>query len=195
MSGRSMSAKKVKIGFFARLQPRERMLVMALVGVFFLMATFVLIMLRTSRMSAMETEIADLKQATELVYTRGAVYEEKLAQKEKREAKISDKPLIFSTLIEKAESSTEVSTANQEEKPLFAMSDNLQKRSIEFDLKDVSLTQLTKFLATVEAPGEHVVLSQRIEVRSLSSSEDRLNANLELATWERVNVPAEGEAP
>jgi hypothetical protein len=190
-----MSAKKVKIGFFGRLQPRERMLVMALAGVFFIMATFVLIMLRMSRMGSMESEIVELKEATELVYTRGAVYEEKLAEKEKREAKISDKALIFSTLIEKAESTTEISTANQEEKPLFAMSDNLQKRSIEFDLKDVSLTQLTKFLATVEAPGEHVVLTQRIEVRSLSSSEDRLNANLELATWERIETEAEGEAP
>lgn len=195
MPGRSMSAKKVKIGFFGRLQPRERMLVMALAGVFFIMATFVLIMLRMSRMGSMESEIVELKEATELVYTRGAVYEEKLAEKEKREAKISDKALIFSTLIEKAESTTEISTANQEEKPLFAMSDNLQKRSIEFDLKDVSLTQLTKFLATVEAPGEHVVLTQRIEVRSLSSSEDRLNANLELATWERIETEAEGEAP
>ena len=198
MSGRSMSAKKIKLGWFSRLQPRERVLIMALGGVFFVMATFVLIMLRTSKVAAIEAEISELKQASDLVYTRGAVYQDKLAMKSKRESKISDKPLMFATLIENAESIAEVSASNQEEKPPFDMSENLRKRSIEFDLRGIGLTQLTKFLATVEAPGEHVVLTQRLEIRSLSPNEDRLNAELELATWERIaseDATAEEEAP
>lgn len=191
---RSMSAKKVKFGFWARLQPRERMLIMALVAVFFVMTATVLVVLRVNRMATIEDEIAGLKEASELVYTRGAVYQDKLAEKSKREAKISEKALLFSTLIESAESVAEVSSSNQEEKPLFEMSPNLRKRSFEFDLKDVSLTQLTKFLSTVEAPGEHVVLTQRLEIRSLSPNEDRLNAAVELATWERIAGAEEEEA-
>lgn len=197
-ASRSMSAKKVKFGFWSRLQPRERMLIMALVGVFFVMTAAVLVVLRVNRMAAIEAEIVELKQASELVYTGGAVYQEKLAEKSKREAKISQKTLLFSTLIENAESVAEVSTSNQEEMPPFEMSPSLRKRSFEFDLKDVSLTQLTKFLATVEAPGEHVVLSERLEIRSLSPNEDRLNAAVELATWERIGggeEEAEEEAP
>jgi hypothetical protein len=159
---------------------------MALVGVFFVMTATVLVVLRINRMAAIETEISELKQASELLYTGGAMYQEKLAEKSKREAKISEKTLLFSTLIENAESVAEVSSSNQEEMPPFDLSANLRKRSFEFDLKDVSLTQLTKFLSTVEAPGEHVVLSQRIEIRSLSPNEDRLNAAIELATWERL---------
>lgn len=198
MSGRSMSAKKIKMGWFSRLQPRERVLIMALGGVFFVMATFVLIMLRTSKVAAIEAEISELKQASDLVYTRGAVYQDKLAMKSKREAKISDKPLMFATLIENAESIAEVSASNQEEKPGFDMTESLRKRSIEFDLRGIGLTQLTKFLATIEAPGEHVVLTQRLEIRSLSPNEDRLNAEIELATWERIAAEgetAEEEAP
>ncbi len=196
MPGRSLSAKKVKIGFWSRLQPRERMLIMALLGVFFVMTAVVLVVLRMNRMATMEAEIVELKQATELVYTQGAVFQDKLANKSKREAKISDVPLLFSTLIENAESIAEVSASNQEEKPPFEMSPNLRKRSMEFDLRGVSLTQLTKFLATIEAPGEHVVLSQRLEIRSLSPNEDRLNAQIELGTWERIaREAAEEEAP
>lgn len=192
-ASRSMSAKKVKFGFWSRLQPRERVLVMALVGVFFVMTATVLVVLRINRMATIEAEITELKQASELLYTGGAMYQEKLAEKSKREAKISEKTLLFSTLIENAESVAEVSSSNQEEMPPFDLSENLRKRSFEFDLKDVSLTQLTKFLATVEAPGEHVVLSERIEIRSLSPNEDRLNAAVELATWERLGGADEEE--
>jgi type II secretory pathway component PulM len=191
--------KKVKVGFWMRLQPRERVMIMALAGVFFSVGIAVLVFLRMDRLSAIDAEIDEIARATDLVYTQGVSYGDKVAHKSKREAKISDKPLLFASLIENAESLAEVSASNQEEMPPFDVSEDLKQRSIQFDLRSVSLGQLTKFLATVEAPGEHVVLTHRLEVRSLSAAEDRLNAAIELATWERVAVaasePAEEDAP
>ena len=60
-------------------------------------------------------------------------------------------------------------------------------------MRGVALEQMTKFLAAIEAPGEHVVLSQRLEIRSLSPNEDRLNVAIELATWERTEVEEDVE--
>lgn len=172
--------------FWDRLQPRERVLVMALVGVAFLMFTAVLMFMRWKKLSAIDDEIADMRAGLDMTRTFGPVYKEKLASKAQEDQKVSAEPLLFSTLIEQAAEVAEVKVSNQTEKPPVNVAPGLQKRTYEFDLRSVSLAQLTKFLSTVESKEGHVVITQGLTIRSPSGSEDRLNVDVVLATYERV---------
>jgi hypothetical protein len=180
-------------GFWEKLQPRERLLVMILIGVFFVMGTGVLLFLRHQKLSKIDEEIADLREGLDLVRTFGPGYEQKLAAKDEQADKISDVPLLFSTLIEEAEAVAEVKTSNQAEKPPTDVVPGLRKRTVEFDLRSVTLAQLTKFLSTLESKEGHVILTQSLTIRSPSTSEDRLNVEVVLATWERYDESAEAE--
>jgi type II secretory pathway component PulM len=172
--------------FWERLQPRERVLVMALVGVFLLMAMGVMMFLRHKKLSDIDDEIADKRAGLDLARTFGPSYQEKLARKAEAAQKISATPLLFSTLVEEAQTVAEVTASNQAEKPAVEVAPGLQMRTYEFDLRGVTLAQLTKFLSTVESKEGHVVLTQGLTIRSPSGSEDRLNVDVVLATWERV---------
>jgi hypothetical protein len=180
-------------GFWEKLQPRERMLVMALIGVFFVMATGMLLFLRHQKLAKIDAEIADLREGLDLVRTFGPGYQQKLLAKDEQADKISAEPLLFSTLIEEAESVAEVKTSNQAEKPPTTIVPGLRRRTVEFDLRSVSLAQLTKFLSTVESKEGHVIMTQSLTIRSPSTSEDRLNVDVVLATWERFDESAEEE--
>jgi hypothetical protein len=186
------SAKHKGPNFWERLQPRERVLVMALVGVFFLMATGVMLFLRYNKLSDIDDEIADLREGLDMARTFGPSYQDKLQQKQKEQQDISSEPLLFSTLVEEAQTVAEVKASNQAEKPAVEISPGLHKRTYEFDLRGVTLAQLTKFLSTVESKEGHVILTEALTIRSPSTSEDRLNVDVVLATYERVG--GEGEA-
>ena len=75
---------------------------------------------------------------------------------------------------------------NQEEQTPVEVAPGLRRRTTEFTLRGVTLEQLTRFLAAVEGKPGRVVLTQRMLIRSSSSTEDRINAEIELSTWERV---------
>lgn len=193
-----MSTRKSSGGFWTRLNPRERVLILVLVVVFFVMGTAVLFVVRSSYLGTTREQIAATQRALDLVYTRGAVFQDQLQRKQERESKISSQSLLFATLIEKASGTLEdVAVTNQEEKPPVDLGDGLRLRSVEFDLRSVTLETLTKFLATLESEAGHVIFTQRLLIRSPSAQEDRLNAAVELATWERMATeqeaaPAEG---
>ena len=181
-------------GFWDKLQPRERVLVMALIAVFFVMATAVLLILRSRKITELDEEIAELRDGVEQVRAYGPMYEQKLAAKDEEANKISAEPLLFSTLIEEAEAVAEVKASNQAEKPPIELAPGLRKRTVEFDLRSVTLAQLTKFLSTVESKDGHVIMTGSLTIRSPSTSEDRLNVDVVLATWERVEESEEGES-
>ncbi len=174
-------------GFWERLQPRERVLIMALVGVFFLMSTLLSIYLRHKKLTEIEDEITDLRDGLDLVRTFGPAHREKLAAKVEHEDKVAVEPLLFASLIEEAQSIVDVQAANQSEKPPVEVAPGLQMRTYEFDLRSVTLTQLTQFLSTIESKEGHVVITQGLTIRSPSTSEDRLNVDVVLATYERVD--------
>ena len=180
-----VDAKHKGPNFWDRLQPRERMLVMALIGVAFMMFTAVLMFMRWKKLSAIDDEIDDMRAGLDMTRTFGPVYK-KLASKAQEDQKVSAEPLLFSTLIEQAAEVAEVKVSNQTEKPPVNVAPGLQKRTYEFDLRSVSLAQLTKFLSTVESKEGHVVITQGLTIRSPSASEDRLNVDVVLATYERV---------
>jgi hypothetical protein len=72
------------------------------------------------------------------------------------------------------------------EKPAVDVGSGMQRRTYEFDLRSVTLAQLTKFLSTVEKSEEHVIVTHGLTIRSPSASEDRLNVDVVLATYEPV---------
>ncbi len=173
-------------GFWSRLTPRERTYLLVLVLVFFFMGTLVLLYMRDSALRKIEDDIAASKRALDAVYTRGAVYKERLKEKEERESKISDKTLLFSTLLQEASSVTEeVKAANEEELTPKDLGDGLTKRMYKFNLRSVTLEDLVKFLTKIESKPGHIVFTESLVIRSPSNAEDRLNADVTIATWER----------
>lgn len=178
-----------RVSFMARLQPRERTLVAALVVTFFVMSIIVLSVLRGARIEALAAEVEALEDALERVNLAGPTYKDRLAAKAKKDGRISDKPLVFSTVIEQAEAKAEVSTANQETLPPQEVAPGLQQSLVRFQMRDVRMDQLAKFLAAVETGSDqHVISTQSLLVRSPSGLEDRLNVDVELVTYQRVAV-------
>ncbi|NVB36720.1 hypothetical protein G6O69_02675 [Pseudenhygromyxa sp. WMMC2535] len=189
-----VDAKHAGPNFWEKLQPRERTLVLALIGVFFVMSTALLFFLRHQKLSAIDEEVADLREGLDMTRTFGASYQEKLAEIEKKKDKFSSEKLLFSSLIEQAESVAEVKTGSQAEKPPVELTSGLQMRAIEVDLRSVSLAQLTKFLSEVEGKEGHTVLTTGLSIRSPSASEDRLNVEITLATYERTEASEDADA-
>lgn len=170
----------------SRLTPRERTYILVLVLVFFGMGTLVLLYLRDKALRDIEEGIASTRRALDAVHTRGAVYKERLAEKEEREAKISSDTLLFSTLVEESTVAGEtVKVSNEEELTAMELGGGLIKRSYKFNLSSVTLEDLVKFLTKIESKPGHVIITDHVVIRSPSSAEDRLNVEVTIATWER----------
>lgn len=181
-------------GFWSRLTPRERTYILVLVLVFFMMGTLTLLYLRDKTLRESERDIADLRGALQTVYTKGAVYKERLAQKKERESKISDQELFFSSLLEEASTVAEnVQANNLEELDPRDLGGGLKKRSYKFNLRNVTLEDLVKYLTKVESKPGHIVVTESLNIRSPSNAEDRLNVEVTISTWERRPEPAEAD--
>jgi len=181
-------------GFWSRLSPRERNLMALLVLVFFFMAIGTLFVLRSDSFTASEDRIADLRRGIQLMQTRSAVYQEKLKEKAERESMISSEPVEFAIILEQATKATlgEKTTRQEEEKTPLELGEGLIKRIYAFELRNVTMEEMTNFLHAVEDQPGHIVYTERIKVRSPSDKEDRLNVEIDLATWEMVKQ-ADGE--
>jgi hypothetical protein len=173
--------------FWERLTPRERTMLLSLVLVFFVMGTIVLMFLRGNSLRGTKSEIQEIRRTLDQVYTRGAVYQERLAAKRARESKISSNRVLFATLLEQAQGSVEnVTVSNEEELPTVDLGDGLVKRTFKFDLRSITLEDLTKFLSSIEGKRGHIILTEQLLIRSPSANENRLNVDVTLATWERT---------
>lgn len=188
-----VDAKHKGPSFWDRLQPRERVLVMLMVGVFFLVTTVVMMLLRHKKLETLELEIADMREGLLLTRSRGSSYREQLASTSKRNDDISATPLAFASLVEEAQVVAEIKANNLSDKDSIEVAPGVRKRTYQFDMRGVTLEQLTKFLSSVESKEGHVVLTEALTIRSPSASEDRLNVDVVLATWERVEPEAEPE--
>lgn len=197
MASRSMVGKKVKVSWWIRLSARERRMLMILGGVFLFVFAMAITYLRLQRTGAYKEEIAAYQRALSLVFTEGANYKSKLAATERREATISSTPLSFASLIEQAENAAAVQATDQEEEPPSDLEGGLRKRTIKFEMRDITLEQMTGFLEKVETKPGHVVLAEYLAVRALRANttepEDRLSVDYELATWERTADAGDGE--
>lgn len=181
-------------GFMERLTPRERTYILVLVLVFFVMGTLVLLYMRDGALRKTEQEITDIKMALDAMHTRGAVYKAKLEQKKQREAAISTESVQFASLLDEARASVEgVSISNEEEQTPMPLGDGLVKRSYEMDVKNITLEDLIKLLGFIENKPGHIIVTENLLLRNASSNEDRLTADVTLATYERVAAgPVEG---
>lgn len=185
-------------GFIARLQPRERALLGILLIVFFAIATGVLFMLRSESIAEKQAAIDGLRHGLDLVHTRGTVYDLKKKEKAAREARIANiQPIVFSALLEEASRTLVTGTLRgEEEKPSVPLGDGaLIKRIYGFEVRNVALEELMNFLTKVEQQPGNILIVERLAIKSLSPMEDRLNVEVELATWELLKQePAEPAA-
>ncbi len=173
-------------GFMSRLQPRERALLGVLLIVFFVIATTVLFMMRSTALAEKREAIDDLRNGLELVYTKGTVYDLKKKEKAAREARIANaQPIIFSTLIEDTSKMLLTGTVRgEEEKSPTELGNGLIKRVYGFEVRSVPLEELLTFLNKLEQQPGHILVVERLQLRSPSVEEDRLNVEVDLATWE-----------
>ena len=189
-----MAAAAPKGGFFARLSARERALVLILIMTFFVMGTLVLFYLRAQTLRETQVEIDAHRAALQAVYTRGAVYKERLESKEKREKNIPTTAIQFLTLVETAQAGIEgLTVSDQEEVTPLPLEGNLEKRSFKFKLRSVTLEQSMSFLSSLESEPGRIILTEQLAIRSPSSMEDRLNLDVVISTWERREEPEDDE--
>ncbi len=179
-------------GFIARLQPRERILLGVLLIVFFVIATSALFMMRSTSMAEKQEQIDALRTGLDLVHTRGTVYDLKKKEKAAREAKIANiQPVIFSAILEEASRGLTTGTLRgEEEKPSVELGEGLVKRVFGFEVRSVGLEELLAFLTKVEQQPGNILIVERLAIKSLSPLEDRLNVEVELATWELLKPAA-----
>jgi len=188
-------------GFISRLQPRERALLGVLLIVFFAIAISSLFMMRSSSLAEKQEAIDALRTGLDLVHTRGTVYDLKKKEKAAREARIANiQPIIFSALLEEASRSLVTGTLRgEEEKPSVELGEGLVKRVYGLEVRSVGLEELLTFLTKVEQQPGNILIVERLAIKSLSPLADRLNVEVELATWELLKqAPPEvppGEAP
>ena len=184
-------------GFWSRLNPRERSLLALLVVVFFAMGMLVLWMMRRDAFTAADERIADLRAGIQLMRSEGTAYQEKVKEKSEREAMIASDPIAFLILLEEATKAVlaDKSTRQEEEKPPVAIEGGLRKRVMSFELRGVTLEELIKYLHYIEGQPGRVILTERLRVRSPSAVEDRLNVEIDLATWEIAAAGAGEGAP
>ena len=146
-----------------------------------------LLQMRGARFDASREAVDEMRRSLDVVYRQGAIYEELRRQKESRESKISDQRLEFTILVEKASKALENGNLSDEvEKPDLPLGGGLQKRLYSFDVKDVTLEVLLKFLEELENQRDHIVHTDRLRIASPSEVEDRLNVEVDLATWQLV---------
>lgn len=194
MAQHSMTGKRVSASWWIRLSGRERQLLMLLGTTFLFVFAVAILFLRFQKLQAHEESITNYRQAISKVFTEGSEYRERVDKKERRENLISTTPISFASLIEQAETLAQVTTTDQEEKPPVDETPSLRKRMITFEVRDVTLEQLLKFISTIESKRGHIVLTENLEIRNLSGTgpepEDRLKVNFEVSTWERVGQAA-----
>ena len=182
----NMVTAKPMGGFWTRMTPRERNLVLVLILVFFGMGTAVLFYLRGNALRKTEQKIFNLKTALDTVYTRGTVYKEGLAAKKEREKSISTEGVQWALLVEAAVRVTEgIEVTSEEELGAQALDDGLLKRSYKFKLNNITLDALTKFLTKVETEPGKIIVTEKLTIRSHNDKENRLQVDVTLATWER----------
>jgi hypothetical protein len=176
-------------GFWAGLTPRERVYMMVLVIVFFVMGTLVLLYFRGNSLRETEQEIEKYRFALDDVHTRGAVYKAKVEQKKSREAAISTECAQFASLLDEARLAVEgFNPTNEEDQASVEIGGGLTKCAYKFDAKDITLEQLTKLLTFLESKPGQYISTENLVVRSLSGAEDRLNADITLVTFRREGV-------
>ena len=181
-------------GMWAGLSERERTLILSLVLVVFVMGTVLLFVLRDMRLSETQRKIDKMMQAIHTLRTQGAVYKERLKEKEAEAKRLSATPLMFASHLEEVATRVEgVEVTNQEEPPALDLGDGVRKRVIEFDVRNVTLDALVRFLVEVESKPGHMILVESLRIRSASATEDRLSAQVKVATWERSASDDEGE--
>ena len=189
-------------GFINRLQPRERALLGVLLIVLFAIAISALFMMRSTSLAEKQEAIDALRTGLDLVHTRGTVYDLKKKEKAAREARIANiQPIIFSALLEEASRSLVTGTLRgEEEKPSIELGEGLVKRVYGLEVRSVGLEELLTFLTKVEQQPGNILIVERLAIKSLSPLEDRLNVEVELATWELLKQApppdaTPGEAP
>lgn len=170
--------------FFARLSPRERVLVTA-AGV--AVAAFVLMLISmkiSSGISAREQRIADKTQVLSQVGQLAQGYRRAQSERALLEAKLKNKVPLMSFISQTgARLGIEVNDLRPSQQLGAEKGEKVTEESVEVSLAKLDLTKLASLLTELER-GPGVVRVRRIAVRARNDDPTAVDATLVVATWE-----------
>jgi general secretion pathway protein M len=167
--------------FFARLSPRERVLVSA-AAIAVAAFTLMLVSMRvSSAIRSRESRIADKTQVLSQVGQLAQGYRRAQAERALLEAKLKTKVPLMSFV---AQTGARLGIEVNDLRPGQALgSDKVSEESVEVSLAKLDLMKLSALLAELER-GPGIVKVRRLALRTRNDDPTAVDATLVVATWE-----------
>lgn len=169
-----------------RLSPRERTLLTALGATFIVMLTLILGFVVTDRISTVEGENADARQALLDLETQREPYLRAKAKASAMEARMGKTPVQLQGFLEQVAKDSGVEIPESNELTPQPAGKQFMERSVTIRLKQVTLDSLAKFLKGVEG-GQNLVVVTALDVRTRDDKHENLEVEMTVTTYERVS--------
>ncbi len=169
-----------------RLSPRERTLLTALGATFIVMLTLILGFVVTDRISTVEGENADARQALLDLETQREPYLRAKAKASAMEARMGKTPVQLQGFLEQVAKDSGVEIPESNELTPQPAGKQFMERSVTIRLKQVTLDSLAKFLKGEEG-GQNLVVVTALDVRTRDDKHENLEVEMTVTTYERVS--------
>jgi len=170
--------------FFARLSPRERVLVAAAAAAVVAFALMLVSIRVSSSIRDRESRIADKTQVLSQVGQLAQGYRRAQGERALLEARLKTKVALMSYVSQTgARLGIEVNDLRPGQQMVAEKTDKVAEESVEVTLAKLDLTKLSTLLTELER-GPGIVKVRRIALRTRSDDPAAVDATLVLATWE-----------
>ena len=168
-----------------RLSQRERTMVGAMGVTFVVLVTMVVGFLISDGLAALAERNADMRQALRDLETKRDVYLRNKAKTAQLDARMGQLPVQLPGYVEQASNDAGIKISESNERPPVAAGKGFTERSIDVNLRDVNLDQLTKFMKAIET-GRSLAVVTSLTVRTRDDKHQQLDVDLTVSTYERA---------
>ena len=169
-----------------RLSPRERTWLTALGATFVVMMSLILGFIVTDRISTVESENAEARQALLDLATQREPYLKAKAKATAMEARMGKTPVQLQGFLEQVAKDSGVEIPESSDLAPQPAGKQFMERSVTIRLKQVTLDSLAKFLKGVEG-GQNLVVVTALNVRTRDDKHENLEVEMTVTTYERVS--------
>lgn len=174
-----------------RLSQRERTMVGALGVTFVLMVTMIVGFLISDGLSTLEERNADMRQALRDLETKRDSYVRNKAKTAQLDARMGQVPVQLASYVEDAAKDAGFKISETSDRPPVAAGKGFTEHSLEVNLRDVNLEQLSKFLKAIET-GRSLVVVTALNVRTRDDKHQQLDVEMTVSTYERAKDTGKG---
>jgi len=168
--------------FFARLSPRERVMVTAALGA---IALFILFLASTGVSRAIAASERRIEAKTEMLSQIGKLtqgYRQARAERQGMEARLRGPPVQLMSFVSQA--GTQLGIEVNDLRPgVPATSDGMAEDSVEVSLVRIDLAKLARLLDALER-GPGVVKVRKVRLATRSDDPNLVDATLQVVTWQ-----------